>query len=139
MINVLLDTNIVLDYILMREPFIKPAKTIFKWSFEQKITAYISASALTDIYYLVKQARDKVTAINFIKDLIQFIQIAGVDKSVVVSALKSGFTDFEDAIQNAAAQNIGVTHIITRNGKDYKKSTLIIIAPEIFVKKGLKD
>jgi predicted nucleic acid-binding protein len=137
MMNVLLDTNIVLDYILMREPFIKSAKTIFKWSFEQKITAYISASALTDVYYLVRQAKD--TAINFIKDLIQFIHIAAVDKSVVISALSSGFTDFEDAVQNAAAQNIGITHIVTGNIKDFKKSSLIILSPEIFVKKGLKD
>jgi len=137
--NVLLDTNIVLDYILKREPFFKSANTIFRWSYEQKITSYISASALTDIYYLVKQARDKVVAINFITDLVQFIQIAAVDKSVIISALMSDFTDFEDAVQNAAAKNIGITHIITRNIKDYKKSSLIIQSPDIFVKKCLKD
>lgn len=132
--NVLLNTNVVLDYILKRDPFFEHAKTIFRWSYEQKIIAYVSASAVTDIYYLIQQAMDKATALNFIQELVQFIQIAGVDKTVVLLALQSGISDFEDAVQNAAAKNTGITHIITRNIKDYKKSDLMIVSPGSFIK-----
>lgn len=132
--NVLLDTNVVLDYILKQNPFFEHAKTIFRWSYEQKIIAHISASAVTDIYYLVQQAENKATALNFIQELVQFIQIANVDKTVVLIALQSGIRDFEDAVQNAAAKNARITHIITRNIKNYKKSNLKIVSPDNFIK-----
>ncbi len=130
----LLDTNIVLDYILKRSPFFKHSKTIIEWAFEQKIIAYISASAVTDIYYLVQRAKDKTTALNFIRDILQFIQIAGVDKDIILVALQSGINDFEDAVQNAAAENAGIKYIITRNVKDFSKSDIQIILPDKFVR-----
>ncbi|OQX80492.1 MAG: hypothetical protein B6D61_01895 [Bacteroidetes bacterium 4484_249] len=63
--KVLLDANIVLDYILKRSPFFEYSKTIFEWAFEQKIIAYISGSSVTDIYYLVQRAKDKNTALGY--------------------------------------------------------------------------
>lgn len=129
----LLDTNIVLDYILKRSPFFEHSRTIFRWAFEQKIIAYISASAVTDIYYLIKRAKDKETALSFIREIIQFMQIAGVDKDVVLLALQNGINDFEDAVQNAAAQNIGISYIITRNVTDFKRSDLKVVSPDIFI------
>ena len=59
--KVLLDTNIILDYVLKRNHFFELSKAIFKWAFDHKINAYISASAITDIYFLVKRAKDKIT------------------------------------------------------------------------------
>ena len=136
--KILLDTNIVLDYILKRNPFFEHSKTIFEWAFEQKIIAFISASAVTDIYYLVQRAKDKTTALNFIRDILQFTQIAGVDKDIILVALQSGINDFEDAVQNAAAENVGIKYIITRNVKDFSKSDINIISPDKFVENLVK-
>lgn len=130
--KVLLDTNVILDYILKREPFFEHAKAILENSFSGTINSYVSASAITDIYYLIRQAKDKETALTFIEELIQFIKIAGVNHSVILEALKSEISDFEDAVQNSAALHENITHIITRNLKDYKNSNLEIFSPEQF-------
>lgn len=134
MIKILLDTNVVLDYVLKRTPFFEDAKTIFSWTYNNKITTYISGSAITDIYYLIQQAKDKMTALSFLKDLLEFIQIAGIDNEIVVKALNSEISDFEDAIQNEAAEKVNVNYIVTRNSKDYRKSKLKIVSPSEFVK-----
>ncbi len=131
--KVLLDTNIVLDYILKRNPFFLHASIIFKLAYYREVTAFISASAVTDIYYLVQRSRNSETALSFIKEIIQFIHIAGVDKDIIVSALQSGIMDFEDAVQNAAAENIKIQYVVTRNVSDFKKSKIKIISPMNFI------
>ena len=68
------------------------------------------------------------------KDIFQFIQIAGINREVVLQALNSEINDFEDAIQNEAAEKVKVNFIVTRNSKDFRKSKLKIISPKGFVK-----
>tara|TARA_R110002012_G_scaffold280920_2_gene469735 strand:+ start:59820 stop:60017 length:198 start_codon:yes stop_codon:yes gene_type:complete len=63
------------------------------------------------------------------------IEITSMDKKVVDAALNSGFKDFEDALQNCAALNQGeISVILTRNLKDFKKSELAILSPEMYLK-----
>ena len=131
--KVLLDTNVVLDYLLKRKLYFKPAKLIFQWAFNGKISASISASAVTDIYYLIRKKESHSVALGFIKELIQFIDVAGVDRQAIISALQSDMTDFEDAVQNAVAIQTKREAIITRNLDDYKNSELKIYSPEKFV------
>ncbi|MCF8308701.1 MAG: PIN domain-containing protein [Bacteroidales bacterium] len=133
--KVLLDTNIILDYLLKRPQFFESARTLFKWAFDGTITAFISASAVTDIYHLVSRARNHDTALNFIKDLTHFIDVADIDKSVILKALHSKIVDFEDAVQNFTAQKSGIRYIITRNEGDFKNSELEVLAPHRFVEK----
>jgi hypothetical protein len=57
-----------------------------------------------------------------------------MDKNIIISALNSDFKDFEDALQNYAAEINGeVNVIITRNTKDYKKSNLAVMNPKEFL------
>lgn len=53
--KVLLDTNVILDYILVRDRYFENAKILFYNIFERKFEAYVSGSAITDIFYLVKK------------------------------------------------------------------------------------
>lgn len=136
--KVLLDTNIVLDYLLKRPQYFEPARTIFMGAYEGTITAFVSASAVTDIYYLISRAKNNDTALRFINDLTHFIDVADVDKSVILKALHSKIADFEDAVQNFAAQKSGISHIITRNEGDFKNSELKVLSSYRFVKKFME-
>ncbi len=131
--KVLLDTNIVLDYAFERNKFIEDAGELMKMAFEGKITAFISASSVTDIYYIVQKYKTKEKALEFIKKLILFIGIAGVDKIVIENAINSNFADFEDVVQNFSASNNSIEYIITRNVKDFKNSELNVIEPKFFI------
>lgn len=70
---------------------------------------------------------------ELIDNLIDVVEIIGIDKNVIVNALNTGIKDFEDAIQVAAAQFNSVDCLITRNKKDFVKSTLTVYTPDEFL------
>lgn len=73
--------------------------------------------------------------IERLKQLLTIIDIAEMDETVVLNALNSQFKDFENALQNFSAIGKGkIKVILTRNIKDFKKSTLAILTPEMYLK-----
>lgn len=64
--------------------------------------------------------------------LLQIVSVAGVTETEILAALKSGWNDFEDAVQYFMAQNIEVSYIITRNKKDYLSADIVVVEPEEF-------
>lgn len=131
--KVLLDTNIVLDYILERSKFVEAARDIFRMAYNYEFDAFVSASSVTDIYYIVQKFKSKEEALNLLREILSFIGVAGVDKMVVMLAINSGFSDFEDAVQNFSAVNSSIDIIISRNTQDYKNSILLIFEPAQFL------
>ncbi|MGB3311876.1 MAG: PIN domain-containing protein [Nodosilinea sp.] len=111
--RVLIDTNIVLDFLLQREPFSQNAELLFQTIDEGEIVGYITATTLTDIFYIarrhtrsVEQARQAVSA------MLTAMMICPVDRVVLESAFNSGLVDFEDAVQifSAATQGLEGEH-----------------------------
>jgi predicted nucleic acid-binding protein len=133
MIKVLIDTNVILDYLLKRETYYEHSRRILNAAFDNKILAFISATTITDIHYIVKKSMDKFKSINLIKDLIKFIDVANVDRNIVIEALNSNFKDFEDAIQVYSSINNNISLIITRNDKDFKETDISIMTPATFI------
>jgi len=117
--KVLIDTNVILDFVLNREPFANEAAKIFQHIEYRTFSAVVSASAVTDIFYLL--SKEKVDAIAFLKDFLSGIDVLGIDKAIIMYALYSGWTDFEDAVQAQVAIENNIDAIITRNTKDYRK------------------
>ena len=115
--RVLIDTNVILDFVLNRVPFADSAATLFEHIEQQTFSAVVSASAITDIFYLLN--KEKVDAIAFLKDFLSGVDVLGVDKTIIMYALYSGWADFEDAVQVQAAIENNIDAVITRNTKDY--------------------
>ena len=134
MIKALIDTNVIIDFFLRREPFYKNAETIFQKISYKKIEGYISASAVTDIFYLLQKAKGSVEATNYILKLMQIIEVLGVDKQTIINALLLDWADFEDAVQAQVAIENEMDVIITRNTKDFKKMKKIkVLTPKEFI------
>ena len=132
MIKVLLDTNVILDIALKRPQFYEDAAAVFQKMFENKITGYISASSVTDIFYILKRA--KIDAFTHLKRLLKIVDILNVDKGIILFALYSGWFDFEDAVQAQIAVENEMDIIITRNTKDYQKTqTVKVFTPRVFI------
>jgi len=128
--RVLLDTNIILDIALKRFPHFEISSKIFELIDLKQIQAHITATTVTDIYYIAKKEKGNQLAIEFVINLIDIVEVIGVDKIVIQKALKSGFTDFEDAVQASAAAFNDIATIITRNKSDYSNTDLTILSPE---------
>ena len=87
------------------------------------------------MYYLLRKTTKHTIVIEKIKQLLNIIDIIKVDKRVVLNALNSEFKDFEDALQNfSALENGHIKIILTRNIKDFKKSELAVLSPELYLK-----
>ena len=133
MTKALLDTNIILDIAMKRPRFYNDAANIFHQVYHGKIQAFVSASALTDIFYFLQKAGSKENALHFLSKLLQVVDIATVDRSIIVNALSLGWNDFEDAVQACVAQKNGINILVTRNTKDYGKTKLKVFSPADFL------
>ncbi|HEY89854.1 MAG TPA: PIN domain-containing protein [Thermoflexia bacterium] len=132
--RILIDTNVILDIILERQPFVEPASRLLETAQHADIVLYVTATTITDLYYIIRKAKGRVTALNFIVDLLQFMEVATVDKAIIRAALHSDIVDFEDAVQENAAKRQNIQVIITRNEADFQNSVLEIHNPESFLK-----
>jgi len=102
--RLLLDTNIILDIALKREPHFEFSSKIFELIDKKRINGYITESIVTDIYYISRKEKGNEIAIEFISNLIEIVDVIGVDKIIILKALKSNLKDFEDAVQVSAAE-----------------------------------
>jgi len=133
--NVLIDSDIILDFFFDREPFSENAAQVLSLCEKKIISGYITPIILSNVYYLLSQKGKQEKVIEKLKSLVSFLEILNVDKNAIISALNSDFKDFEDALQNfSAEQNGTINTIITRNTKDYKKSKIGVLTPEDFLK-----
>lgn len=124
--RVLLDTNIVLDALLEREPFFRDAKSLLQRIEDKQIEGYITATTLTDIFYIARKAKGVAIARQDVSDLLALMQICTVDRRILEAAISSNLPDFEDAVQLACALNENLDVIITRDAQDFTDATLPI-------------
>ena len=126
--NIFLDTNVVIDFLADRKPFSLDAARLFNFCVLGKVKIYISAVSYNNIYYILRQSLSNSETIKLLDELSEMAEIADVTKSVIKKSLKTDFKDFEDAIQYYCALSLNkIDFIVTRDTKDFKKSTLSIM------------
>ena len=135
MIKALIDTNVILDIALTREPFFEYSSQIFDKIDDQILEGFITASSITDIYYIASKQKDKLQARKFLISLIQILEVIGIDKDIVIQALASEMSDFEDAIQVFSAKSNSIDLVITRNVDDFESSGMKALTPQEFIQK----
>ncbi|MBP3869624.1 MAG: PIN domain-containing protein [Faecalicoccus sp.] len=133
--KILLDTNVVLDILLDRKPFIIDSYGALKKALEEGHILYISASAATDIFYIVRKAtKSKTQTIQHMKTLAKIMNFAKVEEDDILNALSSEIQDFEDAVVDSVAKSMQADLILTRNDKDFKNAGVKVITPANFYK-----
>lgn len=139
MMNVFLDTDVIIDYITDRKPFSDKAEKVFALIENKKIKGHTSSLCFSNLYYLIRQQMTRTKAIALLKDLASLLNILKVDEDSILLALNSNFKDFEDAIQYYTANDYkSIDVIVTRNIKDYKHSELPVMTPDTLLKTYLK-
>lgn len=132
--KILLDTNIVLDIFLKRESFFHSSYNAVALALDdslKKNNLYVSASIITDIYYIAsRNIKDIEKVKNLIRELLSFANVLSVTDKEIHSALDSQFKDFEDSVLNEVAVNNQIDIILTRNKKDFINSDLEILLPD---------
>lgn len=132
---VLLDTNIILDFLLDREPFAGDAEQIIALSEKNQIQAYVTANSITDLFYIARKHSEQEKSRLAISNLLRIIDIVSITRNDILKAMALNFKDFEDALQTQCAKKIKAEYIITRNGKDFQDKSVKVVSPKEFLKK----
>ncbi len=130
--KVFLDTNLLLDFVLDRKPFSDYAEKVIASRITHKNSLFTSSLSLANVAYVVRKA--KKNPISVIQEMMVWTDVVSLTKLEFENALKSGFKDYEDALQFHYAQNIQANVIVTRNTRDYTSSSIPVQTPVQFLK-----
>ena len=135
MVNkILIDTNVLLDYLLMREPFYKDAEKIVYDCVEGKVKGCIAAHSVTNMFFILRKNYNSRERREILSSLFYIFDVEGIDKTKLLFGLQNeDFTDFEDCLQMECARSYGAEYIITRNVNDYKASEVKAILPKDYL------
>ena len=128
---ILIDTNIILDYLIARQPFMDNADKVLCLCFRQKCIGYIAAHSVTNIFYILRKDFSVSKRKKMLIELCEFIEVAGIQKKQVIDALvNEDFIDLEDRLQVECARLVNADFIVTRNITDFSASPIPAILPE---------
>ena len=132
--RLLLDINIILDVVLARPG--EPASSALISTCSQQNHAWLAWHSVATLAYLIEREKNATTAREVIAELLVWAKVATTGHADALHALQLPMTDFEDALQVAAAHACGATYIITRNVRDFGKSPIAAVTPEKFLQLG---
>jgi len=130
--NILIDTNVVLDHALRREPFWKAAYDVLALDAAQ-LTLQITSSAVTDIYYIMCKSVGDAATRDFLAIIFNLFQILDVTAADCRTALMLPMPDYEDALQAVCARRAKCTYLITRDEAHYEGAPVPAVTPERFL------
>jgi predicted nucleic acid-binding protein len=128
------DSDVLLDWLLKSEPFSSFTQTLVNESLSRDIKVSTSVLIIANIHYILSKRTNVSNARQNIRRLINLIGILPFESDIINLALDSTFADFEDSIQYNIAERFNCDAIITRNIKDYKKSTIPVLTAEQFLR-----
>lgn len=137
--SVFIDSDVVLDLYVNREPHHREALLLFTHLKRTNTKCFCSPIVIANTYYILSKIRNSRYALEKVRNLRKLVSVAAIGQEVVDSALQDPYKDFEDSIQFNCAIRNGIKVLITRNAKHYQKERLSIVHPhEYLVAAGLK-
>ena len=134
--KLLIDTNIILDFLLEREPFYDNSKEILKLCALKKFQGFITASSVTDIFYIVHKAlKNTDETYKILTPILNIFEILNVTSNDVKKAFAVKAKDFEDCLMAECAKSNKLTGIVTRNYKDFQDFNVKLYSPENIIGK----
>jgi len=133
--KIFLDTNIILDLLLDRDPYSDAIAEIFEESLQKSIQLCVSSVTVTDTGYIIEKFEGVKSAKQKTKMLLELVTVENVGESTVQKSSDSKFKDFEDGVQNFCAIESKHKVILTRDVKGFRHSKLAVMTPKEFLVK----
>jgi predicted nucleic acid-binding protein len=135
MTDIFIDTDVIIDFLIDREPHSREAAIIFTLIEQKKLKGYVSSLTFSNLYYVLRKIESHNKVIAKLDSISRLLTILKVDQQIIKLAIASEFPDFEDSIQyNCALDYKKIDVLITRNIKDYKGSQIPVMTPAIYLK-----
>ncbi|MYB94441.1 PIN domain-containing protein [Candidatus Poribacteria bacterium] len=130
MIHALLDTNVVLDALLDRTPWNIQANAIWQAQLDKQFVAYVTATTLTDIFYISRRYGGLEKAWRLVHAVLNQLPVISVGSRELQLAIRLAGSDFEDNLQVACAINGQLDLIVTRNLTGFSGNNIPILTPQ---------
>ena len=131
----LIDSDVVLDFLIKREPFFETSGKVVELCSRNKVDGYMAAHSITNLFYLLRKDFSDEERREAILNLFDIFTIEQIDSDKLRTALENkDFKDFEDCLQVECALSIDADFVVTRNANDYKESQIQVLKPEEFCK-----
>ena len=131
--RIFLDTNVILDLLGERVPYFDPIAKVATLADQKKLTLIVSPLSFTTIEYVLNKYETSESVLNKLRKFKIICEVCEVNDETIDKALNSNFKDFEDAVQYFSALQSNSSIIMTRNGKDFKHSTIPIMTAEEYL------
>ena len=132
-LKIFVDTNVLLDYLLIRKPFESAARKIVNLCQEEIVSGAISPGSIADMFYIMRKDVSEHDRREMLLALCDIFHIEGMDGYKIISALQNdSFHDFEDCLQMECALSFGADYIITRDLKHFTGSVVSCMEPDKF-------
>ena len=132
--RVFIDTNILLDLLLERQPWVNQASVLFSMADRKELDLLCCSLSFSTAIYLMNRLKytrkEIITKLAIVKSL---CTVTTVDSSVIDRVLQSDFSDLEDGMQYYSALAANAEVIVTRNEKDYILSNIPVLSPTEFL------
>ncbi len=132
--KILIDTNVLLDYLLEREPFFEDAKKVISSCIEGNTKGCVAAHSISNMFFILRKAYTAKERREISSNLCTIFDVEGIDKAKLLFGLANEeFSDFEDCLQMECAKSYGAEYIVTRNVSDYSVSDIKAILPSEYL------
>ncbi len=139
MADLFIDTDVILDLFVKREPHHRQALRFFSYIKKNSLSGCTSPVVLANTYYILAKLRTTKYAKEKIRKLRNIIGIASVSEATIDAALHSSQKDFEDSIQYHCALDNKIKFLVTRNTRDYPKVPIHILLPTEYMKMRVEE
>ncbi|MBR1628692.1 MAG: PIN domain-containing protein [Lachnospiraceae bacterium] len=133
--RILIDTNVMLDYITKREPYYTDAYTIMKKCRSGEVKGCIAAHSVMNAFYILRKEYTETERRKILLNYLKIVSIFGIDKERIIDALnRTDFKDVEDCLQDECALLFNADFIVTRNITDFSCSKVKALTPKEFLR-----
>ena len=133
-----LDTNILLDKLANRQPFVEDVKQLCVAKYFGDVELYVSVQSYLDALFVLRKYATQADLRQRCVDSFKFFEVVDVEKGNLLPALESGWPDVEDYMISKTASDMRADYLITRDVKGFENSQVPAITPKDFIKL-LKD
>lgn len=134
--TLLIDTNIVIDFLNKRTTYTPAIDVIFNKIISRQVKGALAAHSITNLWYILRKEYTDAQRRELLSALFDYFEISSLNKEKIESALnRSDFKDFEDCLQDECAVDVGATCIVTRNKQDFKNAETKVYTPEEFIER----
>ncbi|WP_165154710.1 PIN domain-containing protein [Parabacteroides sp. ZJ-118] len=128
-----LDTNVIVDLLEDREPWVQDVMILFQLAVEKKVELLVSDLTIVNLAYITRKSYSKERLYDALVRLRKFVTIVEIGCNAIDNAIDCRYNDFEDAVQYFAAARKNVNYIITRNARDFSFSSIQVLTPGEFL------